>query len=64
MLVYLSIQKLVYNEYFITDRPLFYLGILLLIVGTQLFVTGFLAELVSRNSPDRNTYLIEKTVNG
>jgi len=64
MLVYLSIQKLVYQEYFITDRPLFFLGILLLIVGTQLFVTGFLAELVSRNSPDRNAYLIEKTVNG
>lgn len=63
MLVYLSIQKLVYQEYFMTDRPLFYLGILLLIVGTQLFVTGFLAELVSRNSPDRNNYLIEKRIN-
>lgn len=63
MLGYLSIQKLVYQEYFMTDRPLFYLGILLLIVGTQLFVTGFLAELVSRNSPDRNNYLIEKRIN-
>ncbi len=63
MLAYLSIQKLVYQEYFMTDRPLFYLGILLLIVGTQLFVTGFLAELVSRNSPDRNNYLIEKRIN-
>ncbi|NRB51411.1 MAG: glycosyltransferase family 2 protein [Saprospiraceae bacterium] len=62
-LAYLSIQKLVYQEYFMTDRPLFYLGILLLIVGTQLFVTGFLAELVSRNSPDRNNYLIEKRIN-
>lgn len=63
MLVYLSILKLVYQAYFITDRPLFYLGILLLIVGTQLFVTGFLAELVSRNSPDRNAYLIETRIN-
>ncbi|MBX2872801.1 MAG: glycosyltransferase family 2 protein [Saprospiraceae bacterium] len=63
LLGYLSIQKLVYQAYFITDRPLFYLGILLLIVGTQLFVTGFLAELVSRNSPDRNNYLIEKRIN-
>lgn len=63
MLAYLSIQKLAYQEYFMTDRPLFYLGILLLIVGTQLFVTGFLAELVSRNSPDRNNYLIEKRIN-
>lgn len=63
LLAYLSVQKLVYQEYFMTDRPLFYLGILLLIVGTQLFVTGFLAELVSRNSPDRNNYLIEKRIN-
>lgn len=63
VLAYLSVLKLVYQTYFITDRPLFYLGILLLIVGTQLFVTGFLAELVSRNSPDRNTYLIEKKIN-
>lgn len=60
ILLYLSLMKLVYLEYHIADRPLFYLGILTLIIGTQLFVTGFLAELVSRNAPDRNTYLIEK----
>ncbi len=60
ILVYLSIAKLVYKEYGITDRPLFYLGILALITGTQLFVTGFLAELITRNAPDRNHYLIEK----
>ena len=62
VLFYLSIAKLVYKEYGITDRPLFYLGILALIVGTQLFVTGFLAELVTRNAPERNQYLIEKTI--
>lgn len=60
ILTYLSIAKLVYQEYGIAERPLFYFGILTLIIGTQLFVTGFLAELVSRNAPDRNHYLIEK----
>lgn len=63
ILVYLSVAKLVYEEYGIADRPLFYFGILTLIIGTQLFVTGFLAELVSRNSPDRNSYLVERRLN-
>lgn len=62
ILLYLSIAKLLYLEYGIADRPLFYFGILTLIIGTQLFVTGFLAELVSRNAPDRNTYLIDKRI--
>jgi glycosyltransferase involved in cell wall biosynthesis len=62
MLTYLSIEKLVFKEYGITERPLFYFGILTLIVGTQLFVTGFLAELMVRNSPTRNWYVIEKKV--
>jgi hypothetical protein len=60
ILAYLSYAKLVYKEYGITDRPLFYFGILTLIVGTQLFVTGFLAELLVRNSSTRNMYVIEK----
>lgn len=62
ILTYLSIAKLVYLKYGIADRPLFYFGILTLIIGTQLFVTGFLAELVSRNAPERNHYLIEKKI--
>ncbi|HMP12478.1 MAG TPA: glycosyltransferase family 2 protein [Saprospiraceae bacterium] len=63
ILVYLSIVKLAYQTYGITDRPLFYLGILAFITGTQLFVTGFLAELITRNATDRNMYLIEKELN-
>ena len=59
-LAYLSWAKLVYKEYGIADRPLFYFGILALIVGTQLFLTGFIAEIVNRNSAGRNEYLIEK----
>ena len=60
ILTYLSIGKLVWENYGMADRPIFYFGILTLIVGTQLFATGFLAELVSRNAPNRNSYLIEK----
>jgi len=40
----------------------FYIALVVMIIGTQLFVTGFLAELVVRNSPDRNNYLIEKAI--
>ncbi|MEM1220903.1 MAG: glycosyltransferase family 2 protein [Bacteroidota bacterium] len=64
ILTYLSIAKMVYDEYGIADRPLFYFGILTIIMGTQLFATGFLAELISRNSPDRNNYLIEQEIGG
>ncbi len=60
ILAYLSYAKLVYKAYGITDRPLFFFGILTLIVGTQLFVTGFLAELLVRNSATRNWYVIEE----
>jgi len=64
ILVYLSIAKLIYEEYGIADRPLFFFGILTLIIGTQLFVTGFLAELVARNAPNRNVYVVEKEIGG
>lgn len=62
ILVYLSIAKTIYREYGIADRPLFFFGILALIVGSQLFLTGFLAEMINRNSAIRNVYLIEKEI--
>mgnify|MGYP006266985751 CR=1 FL=1 len=58
ILLYLTIAKLLYQEYGIADRPLFYFGILTLIVGSQFFLTGFLAELITRQAPERNHYLI------
>jgi hypothetical protein len=63
LLGYLSYAKLFNNEYNMTQRPMFFLGLLLIIFGTQMFVTGFLADLVSRSSADRNFYLIEEKVN-
>ncbi len=57
-LTWLTIKKLVYKVVGIAERPLFYLGMLLVIVGIQLFIAGFLAEMISRNNPRRNDYPI------
>lgn len=46
----------------VTDQPLFYLSLLAIMIGTQLFLTGFIAELVSRNSSERNKYHIEQVI--
>lgn len=62
ILVYLTIAKLVLTEYGMTERPIFFFGILTIIIGTQLFLTGFLAELVARSSPQRNNYIVEKYI--
>jgi glycosyltransferase involved in cell wall biosynthesis len=59
VLSYLSIAKLFFNENGIANRPAFFLGMLLIIVGVQLFIAGFVAELVSRSAYGRNKYKIE-----
>jgi len=46
----------------VTDSPYFYLSLTAMIIGTQLFLAGFLGELISRNAPERNNYQIEKKV--
>ena len=46
----------------VTDQPLFFVAILAVILGVQLFLAGFLGELINRRSSDRNTYLIDKTI--
>ncbi|WP_295767248.1 glycosyltransferase family 2 protein [uncultured Mucilaginibacter sp.] len=65
--VWILAEKLIHisnNERYrdATDQPLFYLALVAIVVGFQLFLTGFVAELVSRNSPDRNNYQIEDRV--
>lgn len=60
ILLYLSISKIFFTQEGIATRPLFFLGIVTLLVGTQLFLTGFLAELIVRNSSNKNTYLIRE----
>ncbi|MFC3196236.1 glycosyltransferase family 2 protein [Parapedobacter deserti] len=46
----------------VTEQPLFFFALVAILIGTQLFLTGFIAELVSRNSVDRNNYQIEKVI--
>ncbi len=62
LLTVLTIQKLIYNVIGIASRPMFFLGMLLIIVGIQLFIAGFLAEMISRNSPNRNKYAISEKI--
>lgn len=52
-----------FQQYKMTERPLFYLGILFMILGTMLFIGGFLAELIQRANPDKNKYDIKEEIN-
>ncbi|MFM2326124.1 MAG: hypothetical protein RIR31_326 [Bacteroidota bacterium] len=60
--IYLGIAKFAFSQYNMTDRPIFYVGIISLVIGVQLFLAGFLGELIARNSAERNSYLIEEKV--
>lgn len=46
----------------VTDQPLFFLALVAIIIGSQLFLTGFVAELVSRNGSDRNKYHVDEVI--
>ena len=64
---WLIIVKLVHQSrglYFraVTDQPLFYIALVTLLIGTLLFLTGFLAELICRNAEGRNNYNIRETL--
>jgi glycosyltransferase involved in cell wall biosynthesis len=58
--IYLIVSKLIDFDYAITNRPSFYIALAVMIIGSQLFLAGFIGELISRNSPERNSYLIEE----
>jgi len=60
--VKLAIDKFVYNIYNMTDRPLFYFGLLAMIIGTQLFSAGFLGELFVRHTIDKKSYLVAERI--
>ncbi len=60
---FLAYERIFFEGYKMTERPLFYFGLLAMILGTQLFVAGFLGELISRSAHDRNAYLIETKMN-
>ena len=60
--LYLVVAKIINDNYGITNKPLFYIALAVMIIGMQLFLTGFIAELIVRNAPDRNNYLIENKI--
>ena len=59
--IILGIGKLM-GKLWITDSPFFYIALTMMILGTQLFLAGFVADLVSRSSANRNDYQIEEVV--
>jgi len=68
MALYLGIRKLVFvsnnmRAPLVTDSPYFYIALTAMVIGTMLFLTGFLGELINRNSSERNNYLIKEKLN-
>lgn len=57
--LYLIVSKLLDPAFALTNRPLFYIALAVMIIGTQLFLAGFVAELISRSASDRNSYNID-----
>ena len=55
-------HKIVDAEYTVTNKPAFFIAITTMIIGVQLFLAGFIGELLNRNAPERNSYLIEDKV--
>lgn len=60
--LYLIYSKYFYQVYGMTDRPAFYIALVMMIIGSQMFLTGFISELITRNAPERNHYLIAETL--
>ena len=65
--IWLIVDKLVaqaHGAYFrpVADQPLFYLALVAVILGAQLFLTGFVGEMIARNASERNHYNIRKTI--
>lgn len=58
----LILSKLFDTSFALTNRPGFYLALTALIIGMQLFLAGFISELIARNAPGRNWYLIEEKI--
>ncbi|MBP1652318.1 MAG: glycosyl transferase family 2 [Bacteroidetes bacterium] len=59
---YLGYEKIFNDVFKMTERPIFYLALLAMIIGSQLFLAGFIGELVTRNAVERNDYLVETTL--
>lgn len=58
--IYLIVSKFMNPEFALTNRPAFFIALTIMLIGTQLFLAGFIGELIARNAPERNNYLIEE----
>jgi len=57
---YMIFARLYFEDYPLSNRPPFYIALTCMVMGTMFFLTGFVAEIVVRNAPERNHYFIEK----
>lgn len=67
MTVWIIVAKLVHQSHglpyrAVTDQPLFYLALLAVMLGVVLFLAGFICEMISRSSQDRNKYNVKETL--
>jgi len=60
--IYLVLTKFASQDFSLTNRPAFYIALTTMVIGMQLFLTGFVAELVARNATERNVYLISSKI--
>jgi hypothetical protein len=60
--LYLIGSKIINFEYPITTRPAFYIALTTMVIGSQLFLAGFIGEMIARNSSDRNNYNIQAKI--
>lgn len=60
--IYLVLTKFASQDFSLTNRPAFYIALTTMVIGMQLFLTGFVAELVARNATERNVYLIASKI--
>lgn len=58
--VYMVMARIFFENYFLSNRPPFFIALTCVLLGTMFFLTGFIAEIVVRNASDRNKYFIEK----
>ena len=63
--IYLGIDKLFINPFgrLITDRPQFYISLIAMVIGTQLFLAGFLGEILIRSKKEENRYIVSEEIN-
>jgi glycosyltransferase involved in cell wall biosynthesis len=57
--IYLVVSRILHPEIGLSNRPPFYIALTAMIIGSQMFLAGFIGEMISRNSPNRNSYLVE-----